>query len=275
MADIFGGKVRETVTFRRIVVVGGGCYGQWYTAQLARATARGALHVDDVVVVDRDADCRVATQLAAFAYGTLPVRLVVSEWLPFLGDWWSTRSPHVADPVDQRDALVPSPLMPHLILEWLEAELRSAHAGRTVRIEPLGEAPPVPWERAAPDGRHYVSFATWMCPINCIEPARCPETRASRDWSLPVTLTRFAQDTPSRVTHDLIFPCTHRTYGVGMTDVAPIVAARDTLVRAAALRPVRALVGSVSHCHGALGLLTIDAPRTAPAHAHTAPFTRS
>ena len=38
---------------RDVIVVGGGCYGSFYAAQLARANARGKARFRRVVVVDR------------------------------------------------------------------------------------------------------------------------------------------------------------------------------------------------------------------------------
>src|SRR5256885_369782 len=53
-------RVRETLHFGTIVVVGGGCYGSYYVRQLGRAAAAGAADWDQLVVVDRDAACPFA-----------------------------------------------------------------------------------------------------------------------------------------------------------------------------------------------------------------------
>jgi len=54
-----------------------------------------------------------------------------------------------------------------------------------------------------------------------------------------------------------IFHCRHRAYGVGMFDTADVLAA-DALVKSvAATASADILVGTVSHCHGALSLLSI------------------
>jgi hypothetical protein len=116
----------------------------------------------------------------------------------------------------------------------------------------------MPWERAAPDGRHYVSFATWMCPVNCIEPARCPATRGERDWSMPPALRAFVDAQGTSIDESLIFHCVHRTYGVGMIDAQSIRRAEDVLAAWSGEAPLRLLVGTVSHCHGALGLLALS-----------------
>lgn len=243
---------RAPLTFGRIVVIGGGCYGSWYTRQLLRALDRGAVTVREIVVVDRDPACQVAWLLAQGMAGTAPVRLEVATWDGYLAQWLAEGDEALAD-----HAMVPSPLMPHLCLDWLVARARARWPGRHVEVRPLDVPPDTPWQRGAPDGRHYVSFATWMCPVNCIEPAKCPETRDVRDWSLPPTLEAYAARTPG-MEGAVIFHCTHRTYGVGMIDVRAVLEADRQVAAWGAQGPCRVLVGTVSHCHGALGLLAVE-----------------
>jgi hypothetical protein len=242
---------RAPLAFARVVVIGGGCYGGWYLQQLTRAIARSALMVQEIVIVDHDPDCAVAEKLRGGAYAGVPVRVETREWSDYLADWLAAGTQAL-----ERDAMVPSPLMPHLCLEWLMHRARERWPERRLQVEPLAAVPRTPWQRAAEDARHYVSFATWMCPINCIEPATCPETRGPRDWSMPVAMHAFAAQEPS-IDRAVIFPCTHRTYGVGMIDAADIARADEQLAAWGAEGPVRVLVGTVSHCHGALGLLTL------------------
>jgi hypothetical protein len=112
------------------------------------------------------------------------------------------------------------------------------------------------------DGTHYVSFAEWMCPINCIEPARCPHTKGERTWSLPPALARYADEEREAgrpVEGPFVFHCVHRAFGVGMLDVRDILAA-DRAVATRGEAPGRAafLVGTASHCHGALRRIAVD-----------------
>lgn len=240
------------LAFERIVVIGGGCYGRWYTQQLTRAIERGALRATEIVVVDRDAGCQAARMLADGAFRGAPVRIVVQEWADYLAGWLDYAPDRLAG-----HAMVPSPLMPHLCLDWLTTRARQRWPEREVRVVPMPVTPPTPWERAAPDARHYVSFATWTCPVNCIEPAKCPATRDVRDWSMPVTIRRLAADEPS-LSGAAIFHCEHRTYGVGMIDAAAIASADQQVAAWGQHGPCRVLVGTVSHCHGALGVLAVD-----------------
>jgi hypothetical protein len=235
-----------------IVIVGGGCYGSYYLRQLGRARSANALAWRRLLVVDRNEDC-----LAARERGD--AEIVVREWADFFADFLAA----AADDPDTfaQSAIVPSPLMPHLLFDWVVDRARHRWAGRHVAIQPLAVAPDVPWQRASADGRtHYVSFAEWICPINCIEPARCPATRGERTWTLPSAIAGYVEAQRAsghKLAGPFVFHCTHRAYGVGMVDVSSVVAA-DAAIQALAERgPVDALVGTMSHCHGALGRLEI------------------
>jgi hypothetical protein len=245
---------RATLAFEQIVVIGGGCYGGWYTAQLARAVSSGALEVGRVVVVDRNAECAVAARIANGEFHSLPIEIAVRPWSEYLDAWLASGEHALAG-----HALVPSPLMPHVLLEWLVTRAMARWPSRSVSIAPLTAAPRVPWERAAPDGRHYVSFAEWLCPINCIEPSLCPATRGPRSWSMPPALAAFVAAQPAErvLSGPVLFHCVHRTHGVGMIDAVDIARADAAIAAWGASGALNVLVGTVSHCHGALGVLAI------------------
>jgi len=233
-----------------VVVVGGGCYGSYYVRQLRRAVAREALGVERLIVVDRDEGC-LAGRLAGEA-GALPVDLHVAEWDAFFDDWLPRAT--------SADAIVPSPLMPHLFLHWMARRALARAPGRRVELLVPAEVPDVPWQKAG-DRARYVSFAEWMCPVNCIEPATCPHTRGPRSWSLPVALRRAPDRARDAQPRDwdaaALLHCTHRAYGVGMIDARDVLAADALVERAGEQAAARVLVGTVSHCHGALGILAL------------------
>jgi hypothetical protein len=150
--------------------------------------------------------------------------------------------------------------MPHLLYEWLLERARERWPARHVHSRALTTPPAVPWNRAGTEGTHYVSFAEWMCPVNCIEPRICPHTRGERTWSLPIALRDYVASENERgnaMAGPVIFHCTHRAYGVGMIDTADVVEADRLVSRGGASGPVNILVGTVSHCHGALNLLSV------------------
>ena len=249
-----------------IVVCGGGCYGAYYVRQLGRAAARGAIRWRELVVVDRDPRCRVASgegAAAGDAAGAAPAaRVVVEAWDRFFDEYLAGAASRPSE--SALDAIVPSPLMPHLMYEWLGRRARARWPGRVVETRPLSAPPRTPWERAAPDGTHYASFATWMCPVNCVEPARCPHTRGPRDWSMPDAARAWVEEHRTegeRLAGPAIFHCVHRAFGVGMFDTAEVLAADALVADAGTGGTANVLVGTVSHCHGAFGLLHLGPMR--------------
>jgi hypothetical protein len=245
-----------------IIIVGGGCYGGYYLRQLRRAVAAGALTADRLLVVDRDPQCAVAAELTAEAPNA---ELVVAEWSAFFTGYLNAAADAPARAA--ADAIVPSPLMPHLMGDWLVARARDRWGSR-VATRPFDRVPDVPWERPGGDGTHYVSFATWMCPINCVEPRLCPHTRDTRSWSMPVALTTHAERVRAEgESLDVaVLHCRHRAYGVGMFDTAEVLAADDRILAAGAAGTADVIIGTVSHCHGALTRLTIGAATRDDSH---------
>ena len=240
-----------------IVVIGGGCYGSYYLRQLERARLAGAIRWQRVLVVDRDPDCAVARRQREGGPAPDAATVVVADWAQYL-DGYLGRSATETTAGD--DAIVPSPLMPHLIFEWLERRARSRWPSRAVARAPLDRAPDTPWQRAGTDGAHYVSFADWVCPINCIEPSLCPATRGPRGWSMPRAMRDYVRAERERgvsLAGPILLHCAHRAFGVGMFDTADVLAADAFIAREGSAASVSVLVGTVSHCHGALGRLTI------------------
>jgi hypothetical protein len=248
------------IRFGTIVVVGGGCYGSYYVRQLRRAAAAGAVTWSRVRVIDRDASCALVTAGHAVASGATGdhVEVVVEEWPSFFKRYLDGASANRA--ASNADAIVPSPLMPHLMFEWILERARERWPKRPIATAPLESAPPTPWQRATPNGPHYVSFAEWTCPINCIEPSTCPHTRDERSWSLPETARAYVkseQDRGRPLAGPVIFHCTHRVYGVGMFDTREVLAGDDLVKSLGDRDAAEVLVGTMSHCHGAFERLVI------------------
>src|SRR5690349_9775571 len=113
----------DPVVMRDVIVVGGGCYGTFYAAQLAKARERGKARYRRVRIVDRDPACRARTEL-----GEAEDReFVARDWRPFFEDFLG--SPEPRDAAGPEDYIVPSPLMPHLMFEWVLARARARWPG--------------------------------------------------------------------------------------------------------------------------------------------------
>ncbi len=231
-------------------MVGGGCYGTFYASQLAKAKARGKTEYRTVVVVDRERDCRARREL-----GEAPDRAFVeSDW----GAFFDRFLPQSGD-----DQIVPSPHMPHLMFEWVLRRARARWPKRAVSVAPVPGDFPTPYDRPGSDHTRYVSFADWICPTHCIEPALCPAIGAPRTWEMGDSVRDLAERLRASgrpVSGPALFVCKHQVFGVGMF-AADAVRAGDRLVQEAGSTsaPVEILVGTISSCHGALNLLTLSA----------------
>jgi hypothetical protein len=213
------------------VVLSGGAIGAASARQLLRAVAAGRLVTERIVVVDRDPRCE------ASRLGDARVELAVADWKAWL-------LAH-ADDVGPDAHLVPYHWAPHVLVEWLAAQVE--RAGGSSRRG--GDVPPVgtPVDRATRDGDRALSYATWICPPTCIEPALCPHTRGPKDWSLAGDLA----DTHSANCLDdpIVFRCLHLVWGVGTVPMREILSARDRMVAGIPSGSHRYLVATSSHCH--------------------------
>jgi hypothetical protein len=255
MADASSAEPAGPASFRDIAIVGGGCYGSFYAAQLERARARGKASFRRLLVVDRDPACRAVTEPGLGA-----AELVVQEWGAFFDRW-------LGGEAGTGDAIVPSPLMPHLMYEWLVRRAQARWPGRTVQPSAVEQEAGTPYDLLAPDGTRYASFADWLCPTHCIEPALCPLIRAPRTWEMSDALAGMARRmAPAmapravQVPEPVVFRCRHRVYGVGMFDADEVLAGDAAVAEAgSAGGEVALLVGTVSSCHGAISMLHLGA----------------
>jgi hypothetical protein len=232
-----------------VIIVGGGCYGTFYARQLDQARAKGKATYRSVVVVDRDPACRVMGEL-----GEAPDRrLVVSDWDPFFDQYLSGTAEAGED-----DVIVPSPFMPHLMFQWLVRRARVRWPGRRVEIRALDQGPGTPYDRSAPDGTRYVSFADWLCPTHCIEPSLCPVIRAPRTWEMSEAIIdlRSRLNLGRSTAGPVLFVVRHLVFAVGTFSTRSVLAGDAEVAAAgAAGTPVDVLVGTLSACHGAVNLL--------------------
>lgn len=230
---------------RDIVVIGGGCYGTFYARQLERAWKSNKFRFRRVLVVDRDSACQATRELDASA----TLQLVREDWAAFLDTW--LRDEACAD-----DAIVPSPLMPHLMFDWLVRVAAHQCPGKVVRQLPVDTPGRTPFDQLSPAGSRFLSHADWLCPTHCIEPALCPAIAAPRTWDMAETVARLAERLDAV---PVTFRCLHRAFGVGMYGVDEAITAQGVVeVAGARAGTQRVLVSTVSHCHGASGLLALE-----------------
>ena len=191
-------------------------------------------------------------------------RFVTQDWSAFFDDWLSDAPRTTHDARD--DQIVPSPHMPHLMFQWVLRRARERWPTRSVSVEPVPGDVPTPYDRAGggPDATRYVSWADWVCPTHCIEPALCPAIGAQRTWEMGDTVRELAARLRAGgrpVRGPALFVCKHQVFGVGMFSAESVRAGDRLVEEAGASGEADVLVGTISSCHGALNLLRVG-PRT-------------
>ena len=245
------------VEMRDVVIVGGGCYGTFYAGQLARARDKGKASFRRVMIVDRIPECRARKE-----FEPAPDRVfVTADWTGFFDDYLGSIEP--TPDGEPGDYIVPSPHMPHLMFEWILRRARARWPGRAVTVEPVPGEMDTPYDRTGADHARYVSYADWICPTHCVEPATCPAIGASRTWEMPDSihaLTARLGEGERPVFGPALFVCRHHVFGVGTFAVNQVLAGDAVVSRAGETgAPAAVVVGTVSSCHGALNLLAMGA----------------
>ena len=244
--------------FGDVVIVGGGCYGTFYLTQLIDARGKGACTYRRLLVVDRNPDCP-ARKARPEAHDC---EYVVADWDRFFDRYLSDAA--AGDRVVPANSLiVPSPLMPHLMYRWVVSRARARWPDRAIETRPLDRSVGTPYEHTGPDRTQYVSYADWLCPTHCIEPALCPVIRAPRTWEMSEAVERYvaAASGLEPLARPVLFVCRHQVHGVGAFTVEEVLAG-DRLVAEAGrgATATDVVVGTISACHGALNRLSIGPP---------------
>ncbi len=242
-----------------VAIMGGGCYGSFYLGQLQQARAKGAVAIHQIIVVDHDAACQASPQI-----GLGGARLAAADWSDFLDTWLT---PDRVDG-DAPDMIVPTPLMPHLMAQWLARRARREWPARDAALVPAAAPVGTPYDRLHTDGVRYVSYADWLCPVHCVEPLRCPAIHAPRTWEMHQAVTDWAarRATVGAVAAPALFQCRHVVHGVGMYPARTAVDAFRDFRTLADRSAAELVIGSISSCHGAIAVLQVGPPRVgAPA----------
>ncbi len=259
----------DSLQWSDVIIIGGGCYGSFYVKQLERAAEQGRVTYSRLLVVDRYADCQTARELEPRA----DREIVIEDWGIFLDGYLGAAAeslpsvrrsggpavrPSDLSPIGLPAQIVPSPLMPHLMYQWLVRRARQRWPRRLVESRPVTSGPGTPYDVAAPDGTRYVSFADWLCPTHCIEPAICPVIKGPRTWEMSEALQRLAARHHSEgiAADPVLFACQHQVFGVGTFGVDEVVRGdRQVLEAGAGGAEIDLLVGTISRCHGAVSRL--------------------
>ncbi len=236
------------IQVRNFYVVGGGCFGTQYTKWLLRSVGLGWLEFEKIYVIDKNSECKINKEVQ-----DKRVQWVNQDWLEFFPKL-------VADHFDNQkyfnDQWVPSPLSPHLIYHAFVKALAQL-LQVAIQHQSFVEDPQAPTKFNLPNGDLAMSHAQWRCPVNCIEPARCPAKRDTRTWEMRQTMQALQQNTHYDSLH--FVQCQHLCHAVGTIAVRQIFSEFKMLLDKVRQKQVKNFaVATVSSCHGILSAARVD-----------------
>lgn len=243
----------RTAEQRHYIVIGGGCYGKVHTEALLRGRRKGYVAFDTITVVDRHA----ATCLVRRSIGDEPaLQFVEADWFEYMKA--------ELDRMDERAEIVPAPIAPHLAFEWVMWSVGQQLPTAQITIEPFNYKLGLPYEVAGKEGTGFLSWADFVCVPNCRAPKICPAILKPRFWEMRETVLGFAAsqaEAGQPFAASEIFQCHFCAPGVEAIPISRYRQARDNIATSARSHAeARALIATVSACHGAVNLLRISSP---------------
>ncbi len=245
---------KKKIKARNFYVVGGGCFGTQYAKWLLRAERLDLVQFEKIIAIDQNKNC----QLTQVACDSKKLEIVASDWIDYLTQLLLRT---LNDPMVVWDHWVPSPLSPHILqLAFMRAAMKKL-PGLQLKEEALTPSDSknlaIPIQIPLGSGNHAVSFAEWICPVNCIEPKTCPAIRSPRHWDMKPSLQNyFDQSSTKRSVH--ILQCQHRVHGVGTIPFIDIQTQFKKMLDALERKlVVEVFIATVSSCHGLIGKLRL------------------
>ena len=237
----------------RYVIAGGGAYGAHYVNKLLEAVSLGKVELDRIIVVDRDPSCRVAEIAASEPI----VALEISDWRGFAQQVWADEARWA------EDIWIPAPIAPHILAEWVVDRAKELTGLDVVPDRTPAHLPDLPFAQQHPDGRILLSHAPGRCPLDCIEPATCANTKDSRWWEMRDTLEDMLAQHDAGLDADRVamFFCRHHCdpsqHDVGGIPFKTIYSETERVCRYAKEGADQIGVATFSSCHGVLTRLAI------------------
>ncbi|QQR81466.1 MAG: hypothetical protein IPJ69_04930 [Deltaproteobacteria bacterium] len=229
------------------IILGGGCFGSFYTRQLLRA--QKFLSFQTIHIVDIKKDCQ-----AFLEHGDGAGKIVynIQDWKDFFLPYFREKINDVRLGKPIEDHYVPPTFAPHVLMEVFLDIFQKDFPLVKIGPEPMIDLLKTPVDMALPNGTRALSFATWMCPASCIEPPTCPHTGGPKDWDMKDYLQNIK--TPLYV-----FQCRHLAMGVGTIPVQEIVNEYLRFEKQVSQSGTHSVsMASVSSCHGLIGQVKIE-----------------
>lgn len=152
--------------------------------------------------------------------------------------------------IEPSDTLViPDHTAPHVFLK-LFLSLIEEKKNFDCQITPFGEFFNLPLFKKLDSGVVAMSFANWVCPLECEEPDICPMIENKRAWNFDIFLKEHLKDSENKTNH--FFFCEQYALGVGGTPMATLLSEWKKLEEKLS-DGFSFVVATYSKCHGIIG----------------------
>ncbi|MBI2335694.1 MAG: hypothetical protein HYU97_02895 [Deltaproteobacteria bacterium] len=229
---------------RNFYVVGGGCFATQYTQWLLRSVKLNWLTFEKIICVDKNPQCKVTKEIQ-----DPRVQLECAEWYDFFPQLIIN---HYQDANAQQDHWIPSHMAPHILFHSFIKAIKLLEAiGSHQDIVSISFQEPfhTPVRLELASGDMAVSFAEWRCPMNCIEPTRCPAIQDARTWEMRDTMQAHLQKTSFDSFHYL--QCQHLCHAVGTIPMMQIYQEFEKLLNKIKNQKIESFaIATISSCHG-------------------------
>lgn len=229
-----------TISADAIYVLGGHKLGCDYLGKLLKGKKTGKLEFKSIYVIDENKECfakkdfKDAVQFIHSPYADALVKLLQAG--------------------TKNSIIIPDHTAPHVLFKVFLALL--ADHNYQAQIMPFTQDLHLPFQKTLDSGICAVSYATWVCPLDCQEPDICPAIENDRSWNFNDFFKKL--ELPSTSKH--LFACDQLVYGVCGIPLATILQEWQCLknkIKTPSSPPHKFMVATFSKCHGILGVAKI------------------
>ncbi len=244
-----------------IYVLGGHALSLEYMERLLRAQKEDLIDFKKLYYIDDNAECIASKKIGEQA------QLIPKTYDDFLLDLIESKE------AETNSFVIPDHTAPHVLFRLFLNLLEKKNKNIQSKVVPYNTDLKLPFQKLLDSGICALSFATWICPIDCDEPDHCPGIDNTRTWDFRKTF----QDYPLNLDHSNspphptlspkgedeqvaksthLFYCDQLAYGVvGISSQKLCLEwnSFDQKVKALKKTPLSLEVATFTKCHGIIG----------------------
>lgn len=225
-----------------IYVLGGHALSLEYMERLLRAQNEDLIHFEKLYYVDENTECIASKKINDQAL------LIPKTYDDFLLDLIDSKE------AEKNSFVIPDHTAPHVLFRLFLNLLEKKNQNIQSKVIPYDMDLKLPFQKLLDSGICALSFATWICPIDCDEPSHCPKIANTRTWDFRKTFEHYDSKTSHQSIH--LFYCEQLAYGVVGISSRKLLQEWDTLwkkVTSLHNKPLTLEVATFTKCHGIIG----------------------